>query len=139
MAPKIETRNPEDPLWDLMVHYLNEARAQRGLPPAQPATGAASSIQPNQDVLDALTEISEARERSAYIIEARLLSGTPVSLSVHADTCIAALKCMIHDALHILPVHQKLLFGDVALDDDFELSDYNIVAGSSITIVVQEA
>jgi hypothetical protein len=63
-------------------------------------------------------------------------SGANLTLEVEPSDSVENVKAKIQDRLEIPPSDQILLFGQVVLEDGMTLSDYNILANSTITLQI---
>ena len=73
------------------------------------------------------------------IVVLNSFSGNKFELSVMADATIDTVKCKIFDQEGILPDQQYLVFGTFMLETGCFLTDYNIIQGSTINVVMTPA
>ncbi|KAJ3986095.1 putative NEDD8-like protein [Lentinula detonsa] len=70
------------------------------------------------------------------LIKVRTLTGKELEIDVDSDAKIFTIKEKVEEQQGIPPVQQRLIFGGKQLDDDKHLAETNIVAGSTLHLVL---
>ncbi|KAJ4487540.1 putative NEDD8-like protein [Lentinula aciculospora] len=70
------------------------------------------------------------------LIKVRTLTGKELEIDVDSEAKIFTIKEKVEEQQGIPPVQQRLIFGGKQLDDEKLLSDTNIVAGSTLHLVL---
>ncbi|KAH0790426.1 Ubiquitin family protein [Histomonas meleagridis] len=78
----------------------------------------------------------ESTQPNSYEIEIKTLTGKCIKMNVTSDETIEEIKYRLTYSEGIPPCQQRLIFG-VYLDDKKTLEDYNIVANSTIFLVIR--
>jgi ubiquitin len=77
-------------------------------------------------------------ETTTYMqIFIKTLTGKTITLDVNHTTSVVSVKNMINQKEGIQPDQQRLLFGHNMLDDAFPISYYNIIADSTVYLIIR--